>query len=220
MITVAAKTALVYLLLIIIMRILGKRQLGELEISELITTILISEIAAAPLTSSEAELGAAAVSLGVIVILEIVLSRLCCKHPRLRRILSSPPSTLIDNGVINQRELEKNRISPEELLSELRQQGAVSPGSVKYAILEENGLLSVVGEAQGRQANAGIIHIIISNGCWNEHGLTSCGRRREFFEKILSRDRLSASEIFLLTVDDGGGLEITPKNWRNAPLRR
>lgn len=221
MITIFIRTLIVYLVLTLSMRILGKRQLGELEVSELITTILISEIASMPISNQDIPLSYAIIPLVIIITFEIVVSFISSKFPSLQKIISSPPSTLIYKGEIIQKELEKNRISPEELLSELRLKNIIDPSQVEYAILEQNGLLSVITKAKFHQPtleqlniqelNCGIMHIIISQGIWNEHNLKLLGKSKSYFQEYLNKRNLNESDIFLFTIDDAKNIRITIK---------
>lgn len=221
MLIIFAKTVIIYFILALTMRILGKRQLGELEVSELITTILISEIASAPITDDEVSLLEAIVPLGTIVACELLVSFILSHFSKLRNFFASPPSTLIYKGKINQKELRKNRISPEELLSALRQKDMSDPSHVEYAILEQNGLLSVIPMSKYQQptlealnideTESGIIHIIISQGAWNEYNLKLLHRDKSYFEDYLARKRISARDVFLLTVDDANNIQLTKK---------
>lgn len=221
MITIYARTIIIYLILFIAMRILGKRQLGELEASELITTILVSEIAAAPITDASIPISHALIPLITIMTFEVGLSFVLAKYPRIKNIISSPPSTLIYMGEINQKELLKNRISPEELLSELRQKNITDPTTVAYAIIEQNGMLSIIPNAKSRQPTLedlsiieqedGIVHIIISQGVWNKHNLEMLQAPKEDYEKYLRKKHVDVSEVYLLTVDDSGNRNLVIK---------
>lgn len=212
MIDTAIKTFIIYSILLATMRILGKRQLGELEVSELITTILLSEIAAFPITNPKGSVIEAIVPISIIVIIEIVFSLIGINFPNARKILSSPPSTLIKNGVINQKELRKNRIAAEELLTELRLKGIFNIDDVKYAILEQNGLLSVVPRSDCQQPSfkdfkmnskeQGIPHIIISQGTWNEYNIKNLGKSKDHFKEYLKKHNAEEKSVFLLTVND------------------
>lgn len=224
MITIYIRTILVYLILIVAMRILGKRQLGELEVSELITTILVSEIASAPITNQDIPISYAIIPLITIMGFEISLSFLLAKYPKIKNILTSPPSTLICMGKMDQKELLKNRISPEELLTELRLKNITDPSNVAYAILEQNGLLSIIPKAAHRQPTledlnisedeTGIVHIIISQGVWNKYNLKLLNKSKDEFEKYLRKKHVDASEVYLLTIDDSGNRDLIIKEKR------
>lgn len=218
MLTIFIRTIIIYIILALTMRILGKRQLGELEVSELITTILLSEIAAIPISNQDIPLFYAIIPLITIMTFEVTVSLLVSRFSGLKNILSSPPSTLINKGRIDQNELLKNRISPEELISELRLKNIPDPSYVEYAILEQNGLLSVIPKIEYQQPTlkqlkiedeeTGIAHIIISNGVWNEHTLKTLKQDREDFEKYLRKKRVTEKDVFLFTVDDAGNREL------------
>lgn len=221
MITIFARTIIVYFILIIMLRLLGKRQLGELEVSELITTILLSEIASMPISNQDIPLFHAIIPLVTIVMFEIGVSFVLSNHSKFKNILSSPPSTLIYKGKVDQKELRKNRISPEELISELRLKNITDPSHVEYAILEQNGLLSVIPKIQYQQptleqlnindTETGIVHIIISQGTWNKHNLQMLNKDRSEFEKYLKKKHIALKDVFLLTMDDANNLDIIIK---------
>lgn len=214
MVTIFIRTIIIYFLLLGTMRILGKRQLGELEVSELITTILLSEIASMPISNQSIPIFYAIIPLITIMTFEVVFSFLISKSATFKNILSTPPSTLIYKGKIQQRELAKNRISPEELISELRLKNVSDPSQVEYAILEQNGLLSVFQKSEYQQATLkqlaingdenGIIHIIMSQGVWNEYNLKLLNKNKEDFEKYLRKKGVVENQVFLLTVNDTG----------------
>lgn len=221
MITVLFRTIIIYIILAITMRILGKRQLGELEISELITTILLSEIATMPIANQDIPISYAIIPLITIVIFEVGISFLSSRFPIIKNLLSSPPSTLIYNGQINQRELKDNRISPEELLSELRINNITDASHVQYAILESNGMLSVIPKIQFQQPTLehlnikkneqGIIHIIISQGSWNEYNLKLLNKSKSEFKKHLKKKKIKPTDIFLMTIDDNNNIDLVIK---------
>lgn len=221
MISIFIKTLIVYVILVGVMRILGKRQLGELELSELITTILLSEIASMPITNQDASLIDAFISIATITLLEVGFSILISKFPKIKNTLASSPSVLIYDGVINQAQMIKNRISPEELLSELRLKNITDPSHVKYAIIEPNGMVSVIPKPQYQQPtledlkistdNSGIAHIIISQGTWNEHNIKSLNMNKSDFTEYLKRKRTNVKDIFLLTIDDSGEKRLVKK---------
>lgn len=221
MLTVLLRTIIIYIILLGTMRILGKRQLGELEVSELITTFLLSEIASMPIANQDIPLAYAVIPLITIMTFEVGASLLISKYPKVKTLLASPPSILIYKGRIDQKELLKNRISSEELLSELRLKNITDPTHVEYAVLEQNGLLSVIPKIKYQQATLeelqiedsddGIVHIIISQGKWNDYNLELLGRKKEEFEAILKRKRTDIKDVFLLTVDDSDNRNLVIK---------
>ena len=218
---IALRVVIIYLVLSISMRLMGKRQLGELEVSELITTFMLSEIATAPITSPEKSMLQAVVAILVLLALELVASFILLKIPAIKNLVSPKPNMLIDRGVINQKELSKQRLTNEELLSSLRQQGYTDLSEIYYAIMEGNGKLTVVPRSSSRPATTselgltvaetGMQHILVSDGRLDKNGMKRLGWTKSDVDNILSAQKCELSDIFLLTCDDSGNKIIIKK---------
>ena len=218
MLTVFLRTIIIYVILTVTMRIMGKRQLGELDIGELVITILLSEIAATPITNTDTSLIEALVPIGTLMSLEILSSLLILKVPFLKSILSSKPAVIIKRGEMDFKMMKKVRISLEELVSQIRQNGIYDLAEVDYAILEENGKMSVIPKNINRQPDksdmnikcidTGIMHILISDGCVNSHSLSLLKKDRAWLERKTQKFKTPIKDIFCMTVDDAGKIFI------------
>ena len=212
MITILLRTLLIYVLLLLTMRLMGKRQLGELEISELVTTLLVSEIAAIPIADPNIPVMHAVIPLITIMTLEVTLSIILLKCPALKNLASTRPSVLIRHGKLDQREMRRVRISLDELISEIRQNGIATPEDVDYAILEQNGKISILKKRQASPPDArtlniilketGMIHALIEDGAVNAYTLQLLQRDRAWLDTYLRNRCLSAKDIFFLGIDD------------------
>ena len=143
MVTVLIRTAIIYLLLLLALRLTGKRQVGELQISELITTFMISELATSPIQDLSIPLIYSIIPIVFLLCAEIILSFLATKSKKLKKLFFGDPSFIIKNGKLDQDELGKLRIGINEFLWELRIKDVSDIDDVEYAILEQNGKLSV-----------------------------------------------------------------------------
>lgn len=216
------RTVIIYVFLLLIMRLMGKRQLGELEISELVSTILLSDIASLPITNQEIPLTYAIVPILTITAFEISFSLLLTKAPRLKYLLSTRPSIVIKKGKIDKSELLKNRISMDELISELRQKNITDIAEVDYAIIEQNGKMTVIPKAEHTQptcrdlgldvAQRGLCHIIVSDGAINRYGLHFTGKSRAWLDDILRQHKKELGDVFLMTLDDNETVRIIDKS--------
>ena len=225
MLTVLTRTFIIYLSLIAVMRLMGKRQLGELEISDLVTTYLISEIASLPITDAEIPLTHAIIPIIALLSLEVGISTLLSKFPKLKFVFSARPSTIIKDGILCKKALEDSRLSFDELFSQLRQQGCDDISQIKYAILEQNGNITVIQRARYKPLSAdtiginvnesGLFHIIIEHGKLNAYGLNQVGYSKESLNKILSALGYSVSDIYLMMINDAHETRIIPKDNQN-----
>lgn len=221
MLTVLIRTIIIYISLIVVMRLMGKRQLGELEISDLVTTFLISEIASLPITDTGIPLSHAIIPIIVLLSLEVTISTLLSKFPKIKFIFSARPSTVIKDGNICKKALADSRLSFDELFSQLRQQGCDDISQIKYAILEQNGNITVIQKARYKPLTAdtlkidvketGLFHIIIEHGKLNMHGLNAVGYTQEKLNKILFCLGYTPEDIYLMMINDAHETRIIPK---------
>lgn len=221
MITVFFRTLLIYLMVTGAMRLMGKRQIGQLEVSELVTTFLLSEIATLPIENPDIPVLHAVIPVVTLLTLEVSMALLLSRSSRLRRRLEAPPSMLICQGKWDQRELIRNRLSIEEVLSGLRQQGVSDPEEVDYAILEKNGQLSVILKEPYRPATVkdaglavgheGMMHVLISGGVVNEYNLRLLGKDRAWLDGVLKRKKARREDVLCLLCNDAGKIELLRK---------
>ena len=201
------RTIIIYILLNFSLRIMGKRQIGELDVGELVSTLLISEIAAIPIDDTDIPLLNAIVPALLLLSFEIILSTVKNKSEKLKRRIEGEPVFLIYRGKLRQRALDENRLSVNELLSELRIQGSADISDVEYAVLEQNGNMSVV-----TKSDTALAHSLIIDGEVIEKTLKSMGYDEKWLQTRLEENKIKKSEVLLLTVNDSGDINIIRKD--------
>ncbi len=221
MTTIFIRTVIIYLILITAMRLMGKRQIGELEISDLVTTLLISEIASLPITDTSIPISHAIIPIIILIAFEICSSALVMRFPQIKNIVTDRPTTLIKNGKLCKKAMVESRLSLDELVTELRQNGYVDIDEILYAILEKNGKITLIPKAKYNLPNCeqlnikaeekGIFHIIIDNGVLNAHGLSEVGLRREQIEHKLKKRNLKIRDVYLMMIGDSGEERVISK---------
>lgn len=144
MVAILVRTALAYFFLMLVIRLMGKRQIGELQMTEFISAILLSELAALPMTDRDVPLLHGLVPLLSIGCIEVILAFLCEKSRFFRRIVEGKPIELVRDGGFVQENLDKTRISREEILSQIREGGYRGLEEVSAVILEPTGKMSVL----------------------------------------------------------------------------
>lgn len=190
------RTAIVFILLSLSMKIMGKREIGELEVGELITTLLLSEVCSLPIDDLDIPLINAIIPVVFIVSLEVLISAVKNKSLRLKHIFEGKPVMLVKDGVIDQKQLSKNRISIEEFFSVLRQNSAGSLSDVAECILEANGRISVVKKQDGFDT------VLISDGEIAQKTADALGYTDEKIRSAI--DGHEPEEIFLLATTREG----------------
>lgn len=222
MIIGVVRTIILYLLIIVGIRLMGKRQVGELEPSELVLDLIIADLAAVPMQDFGIPLLAGIVPILTLLCLTMILSVLTMKSVKFRAVICGRPGIIVSNGKVNQQEMRKNRFTIDELNEELRMQGITDLSTVKYAILETNGRVSVIPYANQRPVTAeqmnlypddvGMPTVIINDGRLQERDLISRGFNGGWLQKRLDEHGVSTvQDVFLLTVDEQDRVYFVPK---------
>ena len=129
MFTGFVRTIILYLLIIAGVRLMGKRQVGELEPSELVLSLIIADLASVPMQDFGIPLLTGVIPILTLLSLTMILSVLTMKSVRFRALLCGRPSIVIRDGLMDQQEMRRNRLTVDELLEELRAKGCTDPGS-------------------------------------------------------------------------------------------
>ena len=207
MTSIVIRTLIVYILLSFSLRIMGKRTLGELDVSELVSTLLVSEIASIPIDDPDIPLMNAIIPILLILAVEIILSTIKNKSEKLKETFEGKPEYIIYKGRLQQKILKDNRISINELLSELRSQGLGDIERIEYAAVEQNGGLSVLKVGEEKMA-----HAIIIDGQIMENTLKAQGYDERWLKKRLNEEKVKQEEVFLMTLRDDGKINIIEKD--------
>ena len=216
------RTLILYLLIIIGIRLMGKRQVGELEPSELVLALIIADLAAVPMQDFGIPLLAGIIPIFTLLCVTMILSVLTMKSIRFRALICGRPSVIVADGKLRQREMNRNRFTVDELMEELRMQGVSDLTTVKYAILETNGRVSVLLKAEEMPVTAkqmelhpqdpGLPVILINDGRLITHNLKGRGLDDVWLKKQLEAHHVRRPEqVFLLTVDENGTVYFVPK---------
>ena len=137
------KTLVLYVYIAICYRIMGKKEVGQLSIIDLIVSILIAELAAMSIEEIDRSIFVSLIPIAVLVILQISLSYIALKSNKFRKFIDGNPQVIINKGKVDFKQMQKIRYSLDDLISQLREQGIKNINDVNYAILENNGNLSV-----------------------------------------------------------------------------
>lgn len=208
---IAIRTVIIYIFIIAAMRTMGKRQLGELQPAELVVTLLIADLAAIPMQENGMPLLNGIIPVMILVALEILFSALMMKVPFFHRLIGGKSKTLINDGQIDVKAMQDLRMTFEDLMESLRQQGYFDWQEVQYAIVEANGKLSVLLKPNKRPATCedlslsppdkGMTVIVISDGKISDWGLSFCQLSKRWLNQILRENHCTAEQVYLMTAD-------------------
>jgi len=138
------KTTIAFVLLLVLARLLGKKQMSQMTFFNYVTGITIGSLAANIISFDDSSIWDEIMGLVWWAGLTALLAYITLKSSKLRKIIDGQPSILVKNGKIQEKALKSSRINVEELSMMFREQGVFSIKDIDYAILEQNGNLSIL----------------------------------------------------------------------------
>ena len=197
LLTTVLRTLFFYFFVTFAYRIMGKREVGQLGIVDLIVSILIAELVAISIENVDKSIMLTIAPISLLVVIEVALAYLSTKSRWFRQVFTSKPSVIINHGVINYKEMIKQRYSLDDLLVSLRQASIKSIEDVEYAFLESNGKLSIFKYNLFKTDSAYPAPIIV-DGVIQENTLKNI-RKNKIWIKLYLRKQSLNSFFNLLT---------------------
>ena len=183
-----------YFFIILIYRVMGKREVGQLGIVDLIVSILIAELVAISVEDPNKSILASVIPIACLVILQIILSFASLKSNKIRSLLDGDPSFIIKNGRINYQEMIKQKYNLDDLLTQLREKGERNIEDIEYAILENNGTLSVF--PYNKNNKTPLPMPIILDGKLQKNIIRELGKDDNFIINLLKNKHLMVNDVF------------------------
>lgn len=134
---------ILYFVILILMRFMPRRTGGELATMDLIFLLLIAEAA------SNAFGEYRSVSEGLVLVLVLMgwnfaVNAASWRFRWIERLVSSPPIQVVRDGKMLRRNMRREFLTEEELMSALRQQGVAALEEVQAAYIEGEGAITVI----------------------------------------------------------------------------
>ncbi|MFR9117808.1 MAG: DUF421 domain-containing protein [Merdibacter sp.] len=176
------KCIIVYFVIIFALRLMGKREVGELSVFDVVIYLVMSELLAISITDTHSSIFRSLVPIAVLAFMQIAISWILLKSKRIRDLFDGKAVILIRDGCIDQQMMRKERYSIDDLMSQLHGKDLSSPDEVAFAILENNGTLSILPKKSCRVRYP---HPLISDGVIDREVLRSIGKDREWLTQQL-----------------------------------
>ena len=132
-----------YVLALVLIRISGKQSVGELSSMDFVMITILGD-GLDSVIFSEVSIIKGSVAFITLTLTHILVRYLSSRSKLIFRLAASPPTLMIENGIVLGEGLRVERERPETLAAEMRLMGVDQLEEVKEAWLEENGKLSVV----------------------------------------------------------------------------
>lgn len=216
---IASKLLIGYIVLFLITRLLGKKSISQLTPLDFIGTLLLSELLGNAIYDKTVSINnfLFATSFWGIIIFLVEFSSY--KWSKIRKVTEGTPSIVIKKGIIDWKELKKNKVDIQELMEMLRANNVFSIQDVHYGILENNGTMSVMQKSAKETPNRkdlnisfkekSIPTILVANGEIIQENLSKHDLRKQWLLDQLTHENIhNLSEISYVEYEKGKGLFI------------
>ncbi len=141
---IVLRSTIIYVVVLLGIRLLGKREVGQLTPLDLVLLLLIANAVQNAMTGPDTSVTGGIVAATTLLLLNFVVTRLVWRRKQVRQWVEGTPTLLIRAGSVIAKNLEKEKIAPEELEQALREHGVSSVADVSLAVLEVDGSISVL----------------------------------------------------------------------------
>lgn len=218
------RSVVTFVVLLLLTRIMGKKQLSQLSYFHYITGITIGSIAGEISAQSETHFINGFIALIWWFIFTMIMSAVLLKWKKARKVLDDEPTIIIQDGQILEKSLKSLRMHMDDVMMLLREQSIFSIQDVDWAIMENNGQLSVLKKASQLEATRQDVKAdateakylptnLIAEGKIIYENLTELDLTEDWLMKKLRRKNITdPSEVFYAQIQTDGSLFIDVKD--------
>lgn len=139
------RALVIYVALLFIMRVTGKRSLAQITVFDFVLLLIIGEATGQALLGDDFSITSALIVIITLVTLDLFMSLATFRFARLGRFVNGVPLVVVIDGEPLMDRMNKERLSVEDVLEEARKtQGIERMEQIKFAVLEKNGVISVI----------------------------------------------------------------------------
>jgi uncharacterized membrane protein YcaP (DUF421 family) len=137
------RAIIIYAFLVIVLRVTGKRQIGQLSPFDLVLLLVLSNAVQNAINGGDNSISGGVISAATLVILNYAVGFATFKSKKIEALVEGRPEVLIHNGVLFTNIMDRQRLTHHELNSALRGAGCSCVQEVHFAILENDGQITV-----------------------------------------------------------------------------
>ena len=116
---------------------------------DLILLIVLGDLIQQGVTQSDYSFTGLVLAGGTFTALTVAVSYLVFRFRRVRPLFEPEPLILVEDGKVIDRNLRRERLTPQELAAEARLQQIPSLSEVRWAVLETSGKISFIPQQHG-----------------------------------------------------------------------
>ena len=134
----------VFVFLYVLMRVIGRRELSSLEPFDLILLVVLGDAVQQGLTQDDYSLTGAMLAVGTIGALQIGISYVNYRFPKLHPWLDGQPLVIVQDGKPIEKNMRRERLTLDDLAEGARTEGIAKLDDVAWAVMETSGTISFI----------------------------------------------------------------------------
>ena len=138
------RAVVVYAFLLVLLRFSGKRQVGQLAPFDLVLLLVLSNAVQNSMNGGDESILGGLILASALVAVNWLMGWLTYRSKRIEALVEGRPVILVHNGHVDQRAMRRVQMTLHELNASLRANGCAGPEDVHFAVLENNGHVTVV----------------------------------------------------------------------------
>jgi uncharacterized membrane protein YcaP (DUF421 family) len=137
-----------YVVLVLQLRLSGKRTLSKMNAFDFVVTIALGSTLATMLLSKDVTLADGAAAFALLIFLQYIITWLSVRSEKIQHLVKAQPTLLLYKGKFMEEDMQRERITKEEILAAIRSQGIGNVHNVDAVVLETQGNLSVIQKTE------------------------------------------------------------------------
>lgn len=199
MLIVFLRALILYAVVFVVIRLMGKKELSKVQPFELAIIILISDLASSPMSSRGVSIFDGIVPIITLLVAYIVFTLLAHSSNKIEDAMCGKITPIIRDGKLIEKNFDKNKYTIEDIMSQLREHEVFKIQDVRFAMIENNGNLSVIKNSDNFNA---IPLNVIEDGKYSSENLVMLKMNEKDVEKLLNKNKIKLENVLLATMDE------------------
>lgn len=141
---IIARTALIYIGVLVGLRLAGKRELGQMSVFDLVVVLLIANAVQNAMTGPDFSVQGGLLAAAVLLVLNRAVTFLRLHNESWGRFLEGMPTVLVQDGQFLDPRLRREGLERSQIEMAIREHGIDGVKQVRLAVLETDGSISIV----------------------------------------------------------------------------
>lgn len=145
---VVLRATAMFAVVFILLRLMGKRELGQMTPFDFVTVVVMGDLIQQGITHNDFSLTGATLAISTFAFWSLALGWASYVFPSARKLLDGEPKLIVRDGAFLDRAMRHDRLTREEVESEMRLAGIGGIADVAFAVLEPAGKISFVKKSE------------------------------------------------------------------------